>query len=65
MRRAVIIATVAVLVGLIIKIVVAPSKTVAGTETTSSSIQTAMPIYDLHIGHPNMKNLPVQEAPRP
>ncbi len=46
-------------------LVIAKSKTVATTETTQSPIQNAMSIYDLHVGYPNMKDLPVQEAPLP
>ncbi len=34
-------------------------------ETTKSPIQDAMSIYDLHVGYPNMKDLPAQEAPLP
>jgi hypothetical protein len=34
-------------------------------ETTKSPMQDAMSIYDLHVGYPNMKNLPKQEAPLP
>jgi len=28
-------------------------------------LQNTMSIYDLDVGHPNMKNLPVQEIPLP
>ncbi len=48
-----------ILAGAIFKVMIAPSKTVANVET--STIST----YDLDVGHPNMKNLPVQEAPLP
>ncbi len=46
-------------------IIVAKSKTVAITEATGSPVQNTVSAYDLHVGHPNMKNLPVQEAPLP
>jgi hypothetical protein len=46
-------------------LVVAMSKTVAVTKTTESRPQSEMSIYDLHVGYPNTKNLPIQEAPRP
>ncbi len=35
------------------------------TEATKSPIQGTMSIYDLDAGYPNMKDLPVQEAPLP
>ncbi len=35
------------------------------TEATKGPIQGTMSIYDLHAGYPNMKDLPVQEAPLP
>ncbi len=35
------------------------------TEATKNPIQGTMSIYDLHVGYPNMKDLPVQEAPLP
>ncbi len=46
-------------------LIVAKSKTVAISEATESQPQNAVSIYGLHVGHPNMKNLPVQEAPLP
>ena len=46
-------------------LIVAKSKTVTLTEATGSPLQNAVSTYDLHVGHPNMKNLPVQEAPWP
>ncbi len=39
--------------------------TKATTEPTKSPIQGTMSVYDLHVGYPNMKDLPVQEAPLP
>jgi hypothetical protein len=48
-----------VLVGFGVKIMVAPGTTVAATEPNPVTV------YDLHVGHPNMKSLPVQEAPLP
>jgi hypothetical protein len=41
------------------------SNTVANTEAIQSPTQSAMSIYDLHVGYPNMKSLPAQEAPLP
>jgi hypothetical protein len=49
------------LVGFGFKIIVAPPRTVAATEPNPVTLA----VYDLHVGHPNMKNLPVQEAPLP
>jgi len=57
------IATVAVLV--LALLIVAKSKTVTLTEATGSPFQNTVSTHDLHVGHPNMKNLPVQEAPWP
>ena len=61
--RATTIATVAVVV--LALLIVAKSKTVTLTEATGSPSQNAVSTYDLHVGHPNMKNLRVQEAPHP
>ena len=41
------------------------SNTVANTEAIQSPTQSAMSIYDLHVGYPNMKSLPAREAPLP
>ena len=57
------IATVAVVV--LALLIVAKTKTVALTEATGSPVQNTVSTYDLHVGHPNMKKLPVQEAPWP
>jgi hypothetical protein len=67
MQRAITVTAVVVLllVGVAIKVMVAPSKTVAGTHDPNGSIQSAVSIYDLHITHPGMKALPVQSAPLP
>jgi hypothetical protein len=67
MRRATIIVTAAALVlaGFIIKSLVAPGHSSAATDATDSSIQAAVPVYDLHVHHPHMKTLPVQDAPLP
>ena len=67
MRRATTIATVTVLIlaGIIVKVMVAPSKTVADTTATKSSTQSTMSIYDRHVTHPNMKSLLVGEPPWP
>ena len=57
------IATVAVL--LLALLIVAKSRTVGLTEVTGNPQQNTASIYDLSVGHPNMKNLPVQEIPLP
>ena len=44
-------------------LIVAHSRTVG--LTTGSPLQNTMSIYDLDVGHANMKNLPVQEIPLP
>ena len=62
MRTTPIVTVVALVLALLI---VAKSKTVTLTEATGSPSQNAVSTYDLHVGHPNMKNLPVQEAPWP
>jgi hypothetical protein len=67
MRRAVTITAVATLImaGIIIKLIVGSGETVASTEATNTSIETAMPIYDLHVRHPHIGTLPVEVAPQP
>ena len=62
MRTTSIIAVVAVVLALLI---VAKSRTVGLTEATGNPVQSTMSIYDLDVGHPNMKNLPGQEIPLP
>ena len=57
------IATVAVVV--LALLIVAKSRTVGLTEATGNPPQNAVSTYDLHVGHPNMKELPVQEIPLP
>ena len=44
-------------------LIVAHSRTVG--LTTGIPLQNTMSIYDLDVGHSNMKNLPVQEIPLP
>ncbi len=53
--------TVSVAVAILVLLVI----TKGTTETTKSPIQDTMLIYDLQVGYPNMKDLPVQEAPLP
>jgi hypothetical protein len=67
MQRAITVTAVVVLIliGVAIKVMVAPSKTVAGTHDASGSVQSALSIYDLDITHPGMKTMPVQAAPMP
>ena len=62
MRTTSIITVVAVVFALL---VVAKSRTVGVTEATGNPVQNTMSIYDLDVGHANMKNLPVQEIPLP
>ena len=57
------ILTVAVVV--LALLIVAKSRTVGLTEATGNPQQHTVSTYDLSVGHPNMKNLPVQEAPWP
>ena len=57
------IATVAVVV--LALLIVAKTKTVALTEATGSPVQNTVSTYDLHVGHPDMKNLTVQQPPWP
>ena len=65
MRRTIAIATFTALFLLGVVVIAAEGNRVAGTQEMDNSIQTAMPIYNLHVGHPDMKNLPVQEPPLP
>jgi len=67
MQRAITVTAIIVLilVGVAIKVTVLPSKTVAGTRETIGSVQGAVSVYDLHVSHPGMKDLPVQAAPLP
>ena len=46
-------------------LIVAKSRTVGLTEATGNPQQNTVSIYDLSSGHPDMKNLPVQEIPLP
>ena len=63
MRRTLTVASIAVLVFAgIAKLVAAPSRTAAGTDT---SIQPTISIYDLHTGYPGTNTLPVTEIPQP
>ena len=57
------IAAVAVVV--LALLIVAKTKTVTLTEATGSPLQNAVSTYDLHVGHPNMKDLTVQQPPWP
>ena len=62
MRRGVNITVALVLIALVIKVMGLPRTTVAGTDVTHGS---TLSIYGLHAAYPNVKNLPVQEAPQP
>ena len=57
------ILTVAVVV--LALLIVAKSRTVGLTEATGNPQQNTVSIYDLSVGHPNMKNLTVQQPPWP
>jgi hypothetical protein len=57
------IATVTIVV--LALVIVAKSRTVGLNEATANPVQSTMSIYDLDVGHSNMKNLPVQEIPLP
>ena len=46
-------------------LIVAKSRTVGLTEATGNPQRNTVSIYDLSVGHSNMKNLPVQEIPLP
>jgi len=63
MRRGVNITVALILIALIIKMVGLPNHTVASTDVTAG--QKALSVYDLDMAHPNMKDLPQQEAPQP
>ena len=60
MRRGVNITVALILIALLIKITGVPNGTVADVTTGST-----MPIYNLHAAYPDIKDLPVQEAPQP
>ena len=62
MRRGVNITVALILIALFIKVMGLPKTTVAGTDVTSGS---TLSIYNLHAADPNVKNLPVQDAPQP
>ena len=63
MRRTLTVAAIAVLVlAGIAKLVAAPNRTAAGTDT---SIQPTISIYDLHTTYRGMDMLPVAEIPQP
>ena len=62
MRTTSILTVVAVVLA---RLIVAKSRTVGLTEATGSPVQNTVSIYDLDVGHPNMKNLTVQQPPWP
>jgi hypothetical protein len=64
--RGMIVFTAAVLIlsALLVK-AVAPRQTVAGTDAANGEVQASVPVYDLHIHHPHMKALPVDDIPEP
>ena len=63
MRRGINLTVALILIALIIKMVGLPNHTVAGTDVTTS--QNTLSIYSIVTNYPNMKNLPVQDAPQP
>jgi hypothetical protein len=54
-------AAVLILSALLVK-AIAPRQTAADTAAIS---QAAVPVHDLHVQHPQMKILPVQDVPEP
>jgi hypothetical protein len=62
--RGMIVFTAAVLIlsALLVK-AVAPRQTAAGIDPAIS--QAGVPVYDLHVQHPRMKALPVDDIPEP
>jgi hypothetical protein len=61
MRRTLALIAIAVFAAVgIVKVIFIPSTTVAGTHA-----QTALPVYELDVGHSGMKTLPVEPAPMP
>jgi len=65
MRRTLALITVTILAAFaIVKVVFLPSTTVAGTHNAADA-RDAMPVYELDVGHPGMKTLPVETAPVP
>lgn len=63
MRRTLTVAAIAVLVFTgIAKLVAAPSRHVAATDT---SVQPTISTQDLHVRYPGMHLLPVDEIPQP
>jgi hypothetical protein len=65
MCRGVNIAVALILSVIFIKAIAASNKTVTGAEVASGSAPSVMLIYNLHARRPDMKSLPVQEAPQP
>jgi hypothetical protein len=63
-RNLVLIAVTILAVFAIAKVVFLPSTTVAGTHS-AAELQGAVPVYELDVGHPDMKTLPVESAPMP
>lgn len=57
--------TIVTVASLLLAVLVFKSNTVANTGAIQSPTQSAMAIYDLHAGYPNMQGLPAQEAPLP
>jgi hypothetical protein len=53
-----------ILIGLGLKAIFVSSAP-ANSETISGSMSGGMSTYDLHLNHPDMKNLPRQAAPAP
>ncbi len=65
MQRAITVTAVIVVIltGIGLKFTVPPST--AHTSELTGSVQNTMSIYDLHVAHPDMKTMPVQQAPMP
>ncbi len=50
---------------MVVRIMIAPTRTAADTEAMKASVQNAMSIYDLHVNYPTMKTLAAQKTPEP
>ena len=63
MQRAISVTGVIVLIlaGIGLKVMLTPTGTIAGTHEMGDAVS----IYDLHLNHPGMAEMPVQNAPLP
>jgi hypothetical protein len=64
--RGMIIFTAAVLIlSALLAKAVAPQQSAASIDAANGEVQASVPVYDLHVHHPHMKALPVQDIPEP